>query len=333
VRATSTIETLLRRDRLVVIAALVTVIVVCWAYVLVGAGMGTSPLETIVLPGALGVGQTSDAPPGGDMPRTGQSDMPQMDMPGMGHGDMPGMDHGGTAGMDEMPGMAMGEGAADDTLDLAGMAMAPAVWTPGYAGLMFFMWWIMMMAMMLPSAAPMILLFAVINRKQRDKGVPYVPTGIFAAGYLLVWGAFSLVAVSTQWGLERSGLLSSTMASTSVLLGATLLIAAGVYQLTPLKHACLRHCRSPFAFIVQHWRLGDLGALRMGIEHGAFCAGCCWFLMALLFYGGIMNLYWIIGLALYVLLEKTIPAGHWLGRLAGILLIAWGGALMLVVVP
>jgi predicted metal-binding membrane protein len=173
----------------------------------------------------------------------------------------------------------------------------------------------------------------VINRKQRDKGAPYVPTGIFAAGYLLVWGAFSLVAVSTQWGLERSGLLSSTMASTSVLLGATLLIAAGVYQLTPLKHACLRHCRSPFAFIVQHWRLGDLGALRMGIEHGAFCAGCCWFLMALLFYGGIMNLYWIIGLALYVLLEKTIPAGHWLGRLAGILLIGWGGALMLVVVP
>ena len=211
--------------------------------------------------------------------------------------------------------------------------MAPVAWTPGYAVLMFFMWWIMMMAMMLPSAAPMILLFAVINRKQRDKGAPYVPTGIFAAGYLLVWGAFSLVAVSTQWGLERSGLLSSAMASTSVLLGAGLLIAAGVYQLTPLKHACLRHCRSPFAFITQHWRLGDLGALRMGIEHGAFCTGCCWFLMALLFYGGIMNLYWIVGLALYVLLEKTIPAGHWLGRIAGVLLIAWGGALMLVVVP
>jgi predicted metal-binding membrane protein len=217
--------------------------------------------------------------------------------------------------------------------DLAIAAMAPAAWTPGYAVLLFFMWWIMMMAMMLPSAAPMILLFAVINRKQRDKGAPYVPTGIFAAGYLLVWGAFSLVAVSAQWGLERSGLLSSAMASTSVLLGAGLLIAAGVYQLTPLKHACLRHCRSPFAFITLHWRLGDLGALRMGIEHGAFCTGCCWFLMALLFYGGIMNLYWIVGLALYVLLEKTIPAGHWLGRIAGVLLIAWGGALMLVVVP
>ena len=312
-RATSTLESLLRRDRRVVIGALVTVIVACWAYVFAGAGMNISPLETTAMPGAPG--RTGDAPSG--------VDMPEMDMPGTDRSDMPDMD---------MPGMAMGEGAAGGMSDLA-VAMAPVAWTPGYAVLMFFMWWIMMMAMMLPSATPMILLFAVINRKQRDKGAPYVPTGIFAAGYLLVWGAFSLVAVSTQWGLERSGLLSSAMANTSVLLGAGLLIAAGVYQLTPLKHACLRHCRSPFAFVTQHWRPGDLGALRMGIEHGAFCTGCCWFLMALLFYGGIMNLYWIIGLALYVLLEKTIPAGHWLGRIAGVLLIAWGGALMLVVVP
>jgi predicted metal-binding membrane protein len=123
------------------------------------------------------------------------------------------------------------------------------------------------------------------------------------------------------------------MTSTSVLLGAGLLIAAGIYQLTPLKHACLRHCRSPLAFITQHWRPGDLGALRMGIEHGAFCTGCCWFLLALLFYGGIMNLYWMVSLAAYVLLEKTIPAGHWLGGIAGALLLAWGGALLLVVVP
>jgi predicted metal-binding membrane protein len=293
-RAASTLESVLRRDRLVVIVALVAVIVVCWGYVLAGAGMNMSPPETTAMTGTPGMAETRYAPPKVDM-----------------------------------PGMAMGEGAPDGMADLAVAAMAPVAWTPGYAVLMFFMWWIMMMAMMLPSATPMILLFAAINRKQRD----YVPTGIFAAGYLLIWGAFSLVAVSTQWGLEQSSLLSSTMASTSVLLGACLLIAAGVYQLTPLKHACLRHCRSPFAFVTQHWRPGDLGALRMGIEHGAFCTGCCWFLMALLFYGGIMNLYWIVGLALYVLLEKTIPAGHWLGRIAGVLLIAWGGALMLVVVP
>jgi predicted metal-binding membrane protein len=288
-RATPALERLLRRDRLVVITALLLVIIACWAYVLAGAGMDMSSLETTAMLGAPGTAKTEGAPPA-------------VEMPGMDQGDM--------------PGMAMGQGA-DRMSDLAIAAMAPAAWTPGYAVLLFFMWWIMMMAMMLPSAAPMILLFAVINRKQRDKGAPYVPTGIFAAGYLLVWGAFSLVAVSAQWGLERSGLLSSAMASTSVLLGAGLLIAAGVYQLTPLKHACLRHCRSPFAFITLHWRLGDLGALRMGIEHGAFCTGCCWFLMVLLFYGGAMNLYWVVGLALFVLLERTIPAGHWLSRIAG----------------
>jgi predicted metal-binding membrane protein len=326
-RAASTLESVLRRDRLVVIVALVTVIVLCWAYVLAGAGMKMSPPETAAMTGTPGMAETREAPPKVDMPGMDQSDMPEMDMPGMDQGETRAVDQG------DMPGMAMGEGAADGMSDLAVAAMAPVAWTPGYAVLMFFMWWIMMMAMMLPSATPMILLFAAINRKQRDKSAPYVPTGIFAAGYLLIWGAFSLVAVSTQWGLERSSLLSSTMASTSVLLGACLLIAAGVYQLTPLKHACLRHCRSPFAFVTQHWRPGDLGALRMGIEHGAFCTGCCWFLMALLFYGGIMNLYWIVGLALYVLLEKTIPAGHWLGRIAGVLLIAWGGALLLVVVP
>jgi predicted metal-binding membrane protein len=207
-----------------------------------------------------------------------------------------------------MPGMAMGENTAGSMSDMAIATMAPVAWTLDYAALMFFTWWIMMMAMMLPSVAPVILLFAMINRKQCDKGAPYVPTGLFAASYVLVWGAFSLVTVSAQWGLERSGLLSSMMATTSVLLGAGLLIAAGIYQLTPLKHACLRHCRSPIAFITQHWRPGDLGALRMGIKHGAFCTGCCWCLMVLLFYGGAMNLHWVVGLALFVLLEKTIPA-------------------------
>src|SRR5918996_1248676 len=290
----SALTSVLKRDRLVVVTALVTVIVAAWIYIIAGAGMGMSPFEmTAMTAKPAGMAQS-----GGDM-----------------------------------PGMAMGEGAAGTISGMAMAAMAPIAWTPGYALLMFFMWWIMMMAMMLPSAAPMILLFAMVNRKQREKGAPYVPTAIFAAGYALVWGAFSVVAVGAQWGLERSGLLSSMMASTGVMLGAGLLIAAGVYQLTPLKHACLRHCRSPIFFITHHWRPGDLGALRMGVEHGAFCTGCCWFLMALLFYGGVMNLYWIIGIALFVLLEKTIPAGHWLGRIVGALLIAWGGALVLVVVP
>ena len=289
----SALTSVLKRDRLVVVTALVTVIVAAWIYIIAGAGMGMSPFEmTAMTAKPAGMAQS-----GGDM-----------------------------------PGMAMGEGAAGTISGMAMAAMAPIAWTPGYALLMFFMWWIMMMAMMLPSAAPMILLFAMVNRKQREKGAPYVPTAIFAAGYALVWGAFSLLAVGAQWGLERSGLMSSMM-STSVMLGAGLLIAAGIYQLTPLKQACLRHCRSPIFFISHRWRPGDLGALRMGVEHGAFCTGCCWFLMALLFYGGVMNLFWIVGLALFVLLEKTIPAGHWLGRITGVLLIAWGGVLILVVVP
>jgi predicted metal-binding membrane protein len=315
----SPLESLLRRDRLVVIAALGAVIVACWAYILAGAGTGMSAFE-MTAPPSVGMAETG--------PGSGMSDgaMSERDMPGMGEDASDAMDDMAAAG-GEMPGS---EGGSHAMQDMAMAAMGPMAWTPGYAVLMLFMWWTMMMAMMLPSATPMILLFATVNRKQREKGAPYVPTGIFAAGYALVWGAFSLLAVGAQWGLERSGLLSSMMASTSVMLGAGLLIAAGIYQLTPLKHACLRHCRSPLFFITHHWRPGDLGALRMGVEHGAFCAGCCWFLMALLFYGGIMNLYWIVGLAVFVLLEKTIPAGHWLGGLTGVLLIAWGGALLVV---
>jgi predicted metal-binding membrane protein len=290
------LEAVLRRDRIVVIAALVVVIVAAWVYILLGAGMGMTAFEM--------------TPPHG-----GMSDMT------MDSGDMA----MGEAGSDMAMGGSDAAGGGSDMMTV----MAPMAWTPGYAVLMFFMWWIMMVAMMLPSASPMILLFARFNRTQRDKGAPYVPTGVFALGYLLVWAAFSQVAVTVQWGLERGGLLSSMMASTSVTLGAVLLIAAGVYQLTPLKYACLKHCRSPLFFISHHWRPGEWGALRMGLEHGAFCTGCCWFLMALLFYGGIMNLFWIIGLALFVLLEKVAPAGHWVGWVMGVGLIAWGGALLL----
>ena len=145
-----------------------------------------------------------------------------------------------------------------------------------------------------------------------------------ATGYLLAWGGFSLVAVFLQWGLERLVLLSAMMQTTSLYLGATLLIGAGIYQLTPLKHACLRRCRSPFGFIAQHWRQGSGGAMRMGFEHGLFCLGCCWVLMVLLFYGGVMNLWWIVGLALYVMIEKLAPAGPRIGRYTGSLLILWG---------
>ncbi len=209
--------------------------------------------------------------------------------------------------------------------DMAGMTMmTPAVWTPRYAVLMLLMWWVMMVAMMLPSAAPMILLFATVNRKQRETGHPHVATSMFSVGYLAAWAGFSLVAVILQWGLERTGILSPMLIGTNMIFGGVLLLAAGVYQLTPIKHACLRHCRSPLAFLGTHWRRGTRGALSMGLVHGAFCVGCCWFLMGLLFFGGVMNLYWIAGLALFVLFEKTVPAGHWLGYATGVALLVWG---------
>jgi predicted metal-binding membrane protein len=163
-----------------------------------------------------------------------------------------------------------------------------------------------------------------VNRKQRARTDPFVPTSVFAGAYLVTWGGFSLVAVGLQWSLQRLTWLSPAMVSTSSILGGLLLLAAGLYQLTPIKQACLRHCRHPITFLTSHWRRGIAGAVRMGVEHGAFCVGCCWFLMGLLFVGGTMNLYWIAGLALFVLLEKTVPAGHWLSYATGIALVGWG---------
>lgn len=208
-----------------------------------------------------------------------------------------------------------------------GMSMSP-VWTPGYFLLMVVMWWVMMNAMMLPSAAPMILLYAELKRRSGESGSSSAPSAVFAAGYVVAWGGFSVVAALLQWGLEELTLLTPMMASASEAFGAALLIAAGIYQLTPLKHACLRHCRAPIEYLGHHWRSGTGGAFRMGLEHGLFCLGCCWLLMGLLFYGGVMNLYWIVGLALYLLVEKLAPAGHWLGRFSGIGLILWGAALL-----
>jgi predicted metal-binding membrane protein len=185
------------------------------------------------------------------------------------------------------------------------------------AALMFLMWGVMMTGMMLPSALPMTLTFATVNRRRRERGSPYVPTALFVAGYLLAWGAFSLAATAAQWALERSTLMLPMAHVSSPLLGALLFVAAGLYQLTPLKHACLRSCRTPLAFVLGHWRDGAGGALRMGAEHGAYCLGCCAFLMGLLFAGGVMNLLWAGAIAAVVLLEKALPAGEAVARASG----------------
>ena len=189
--------------------------------------------------------------------------------------------------------------------------------------MIFLMWIIMMAAMMLPSAAPAILLVAALTG-QRDKRQPATSSTLFTLGYVAVWGAFSLIATGLQWGLDRAGLLTDTMASGSAVLAASLLIAAGVYQWTPWKQACLKHCRSPVEFLTRYWRQGPLGPVRAGAQHGAFCLGCCWMLMALLFVGGLMNMLWIAGLALLVLVEKLFPQGRRVSQITGAALIGWG---------
>lgn len=209
------------------------------------------------------------------------------------------------------------------------MPMSTGPWTFGHAVLVLVMWAVMMAAMMLPSAAPMILLYATIAQRRGERGERATASGIFAVGYIAVWAAFSLAAAALQFGLEKAAVLSPMMQTTSIALAGSVLIAAGLYQWTPFKHACLRHCRSPLDFIMTHWLPGAGGAFRMGLRHGAVCVGCCWVLMLLLFIGGVMNLAWIAGIALFVLVEKLSPAGHWIGRGAGALLVAWGVATLL----
>jgi predicted metal-binding membrane protein len=208
-----------------------------------------------------------------------------------------------------------------------GMPMTPAPWSPSHAALIFLMWWVMMAAMMLPSAAPLVLLAAALHRRKGCDGRPDLTAGVLTAGYLAVWGIFSLAAALAQWGLELGGLLApGTMAAAAPALAGGLLLAAGLYQLTPLKQACLRRCRSPVEFLTRRWRPGLAGAFRLGLAHGAYCVGCCWFLMALLFVGGVMNPFWIGALALYVLVEKLAPRGRLLSRASGLLLAGWGVA-------
>jgi predicted metal-binding membrane protein len=218
-----------------------------------------------------------------------------------------------------------GAGLHMDEMDMGGgqvMLMAPA-WTPGYAATVFLMWIVMMAAMMLPSAAPAILLVAALAR-QRGERHAIVSSWQFGSGYLAIWAAFSLLATVLQFALDRAGLLSGAMASGSAVLAALLLIAAGIYQWTPWKQACLRHCRSPIEFLTRYWRQGAFGPMRAGAWHGAFCLGCCWMLMGLLFVGGLMNMFWIAGLALLVLIEKLFPYGRRVSQITGAALIGWG---------
>jgi predicted metal-binding membrane protein len=213
-------------------------------------------------------------------------------------------------------------------MSMADMPMDPEPWSPAQALLMFAMWWVMMVAMMAPSAAPTVLLYATIRRRQATADSPVVSAWLFLAGYLVVWACFSVVAVAVQWGLDQTGLLSGMMATTSTMLAGIILLAAGLYQLTPIKRACLRYCQSPLFFLSRYWQPGAIGALRMGFRHGSYCVGCCWFLMALLFVVGVMNLVWIAAVAIYVGVEKMVARSAWLSRTVGAGLIVAGGIVL-----
>ncbi len=244
-------------------------------------------------------------------------DMGGMDMRGM---TMPPMD---------MNSRSSSQGPSIDTESVISSGAPP--WGFADGAIVFAMWSVMMVGMMTPSVAPMALLYAVVGRKARADRQPFAATGWFFAGYLLVWVGFSVAATGGQWLLGYLALLSPMMMTQSRFLGAVLLVLAGVYQWTPIKEVCLRQCQAPITFLASHggFRPDPVGALRLGLLHGSYCLGCCWALMAILFVGGVMNIFWIAGIAVLVLLEKTLPLGRWLSRVSGGLLVA-AGALLLV---
>lgn len=194
------------------------------------------------------------------------------------------------------------------------------------------MWWVMMIAMMTPSAAPLVLVYRLVLRRHAAPGRnAYLPSLLLLAGYLAVWLVFSVAAAALQLSLQPAGLLSEMMLwSKSAMLSAAVLAAAGLYQFSNLKHVCLVQCRNPVRFLTEHWRPGRFGSFVLGMRHGAYCAGCCWMLMALLFVGGVMNLVWIALLTLVVLVEKLSPTGEKFGKILGIVLLVWAIATLLV---
>jgi predicted metal-binding membrane protein len=284
------LERVLRRDGAITLASLFVLWALTWAYLATGAGLGMDAWDMTRL--AL-----LPQPPAADAMAS-----------------MPGMDS-----MPDMPGMAMD--APAPTWDLRTWA------------LMIAMWWAMMVAMMTPGAAPTVLLFTHVHRHAQAQGAlgdGRAPIAAFVAGYFVAWLLFSIAATALHALLEGAGAISAmTMGSQVRWLSGGALIATGVYQLTPFKNACLSHCRAPAQFLSQHWRPGARGALRLGVVHGAYCVGCCWMLMALLFVGGVMNLAWIAALSLLVLAEKVLARGRWVGYCAGAALIAWGVVILM----
>jgi predicted metal-binding membrane protein len=213
-------------------------------------------------------------------------------------------------------------------MDKVSMWMPPvaaAPWSAWDYFMLFAMWATMMVAMMTPSTLPMVVMFTTLNRNRRGNRQSYTPTFVFVAGYLVAWTGFSVLATVAQWPLHNTGLLNPMMDSRSYLMSGGILILAGVYQWTPAKDACLHSCRSPLSFLMTEWRDGSRGALIMGIRHGIYCVGCCWALMLVLFAVGVMNMLWVMLIAVFVLIEKIVPAPGVVRLTSGLGLVVWGG--------
>jgi len=203
-------------------------------------------------------------------------------------------------------------------------------WTFTDFMMLFLMWDVMMIAMMIPSVAPMVLMFNRVSQNKKRQGGHYVPTLVFTTGYLIAWSGFSAFISLAQWPLHTVEILSPMMNNHSYFFSGSILISAGLYQWTPFKEACLRQCRSPLGFLMTNWREGKRGALNMGIRHGAFCVGCCWALMLVLFAVGVMNLLWMLLITLFVLIEKVFPTPTLIRVVSGFGLVFWGAWWILV---
>ena len=256
------LETVLRRDRAVVVTAILVLTALAWTYLLwTAASMSAT---------------------------TSASSMPGMNMPGM-------------------------------NMSPAGSSVGGFVFTVA-------MWVVMMIGMMTPSAAPMILLYAQVGRQARAGGRPFASTFWFAGGYVLAWSGFAIAASLAQLALADMALITPMLAAANHIFAGLVLVAAGIYQWTPLKDSCLSQCQAPLSFLQRHggfqrdtWR-----SLKLGLKHGLACIGCCWAVMMLLFVGGVMNLLWIAALSILVLVEKLLPFGRFLPRFVGLVLVALG---------
>lgn len=304
---TSTVRYLLQSNRTLSFLLIVVMTCVAWAYLLTMTTDMRDRMDMSEMGLGMGIFNLLDSAPH-SVPITGSHDSHQ--------------DH--HQGHDE----TVTSSAVGEPTESFGMPSVGKSWSARDFMLVLIMWMMMMIAMMLPTAAPMILTYGDILHSRRSGENGFFPLSIFIAGYLCIWGAYSIAAVIGQYWMLKFDLISEMMVGANPVVNGVMLILAGFYQWSWLKNACLTHCRSPLQFFLTSWQAGKVGALKMGIKHGAYCVGCCWALMVLMFFFGLMNLLWIVALSVIMLAEKVMPGGELFSRIVGLLLCAWGAAII-----